>query len=246
MKRQRARQELAAVGPFATFGVRRAEVCAGKGSGGQAAALKFWRSTRWRGPTALRCSASRPAAQLAARPAGAELGQVPRVSSRGALTRAGRQACAPRRQNSLRGLPAHPFAQQRRRVFAGGLPLPRAAALDCKAVAGRRAQRIAAPSSTGGAARARSAPRDLTRRACLSAASEARAASCATGPQCRAAQGSRTAQRADRRNLSGARRPAAALPARNPRKRTHANSRKGPRADTGFMRRGSREARWSN
>ena len=98
--------------------VFRARDVRGKGAGGQTAALKFWRSTRWRGPTALRCSASRPAAQLASRPAGAALRQVPRVSSRGArCARAGREACAPRRQNSLRGLPAHPFAQHRRRVF---------------------------------------------------------------------------------------------------------------------------------
>ena len=50
-----------------------------------------------------------------------------------------------------------------------------------------------APSSTGGAVRARSAPRALTRRACPSAANAVSAASCATGPRTRAAQGSRSA-----------------------------------------------------
>ncbi|HEX7384118.1 MAG TPA: hypothetical protein VF291_07385, partial [Burkholderiaceae bacterium] len=51
----------------------------------------------------------------------------------------------------------------------------------------------------------------------------------------RAAQGSRLAERrVGRRSLSAARRPAAALLARNPRKRTHANSRNGPVSDLHF------------
>ena len=70
-----------------------------------------------------------------------------------------------------------------------------------------------APSSTGFGARARSAHRDLTRRACPSAANAVSTASCATGPRTRAAQGSRSAAKtasAARRALPGC--PVAAPP----------------------------------
>jgi hypothetical protein len=104
-----------------------------------------------------------------------------------------------------------------------------------------------APSSTGCVARARSAPCELTRRACPSAANAVSAASCATGPRTRAAQGSRSAAKtasAVRRALPGC--PDSAPPPAerdlNDGKRPQAAAR----ASTGFLHRGSREAWWSN
>ena len=58
---------------------------------------------------------------------------------------------------------------------------------------GRDQRASEAPSSTGFGARARSALRDLTRRACSTTVSAANGGSCATGPRTRAAQGSRSA-----------------------------------------------------
>jgi len=60
-----------------------------------------------------------------------------------------------------------------------------------------RAQRACkAPSSAGFEARARSALRELTRRACSTTVSAANEGSCATGPRARAAQGSRSEAKA--------------------------------------------------
>ena len=84
-----------------------------------------------------------------------------------------------------------------------------------------------APSSTGFGARARSAPRELTRRACSSAANAVSTASCATGPRTRAAQGSPSAAKtasAERRALPGCH-VAAPLPAER-----KFNDGKGPQA----------------
>ena len=57
---------------------------------------------------------------------------------------------------------------------------------------GREQRACEAPSSAGFGARARSALRDLTRRACSTTVSAANGGSCATGPRARAAQGSRS------------------------------------------------------
>ena len=58
---------------------------------------------------------------------------------------------------------------------------------------GRDQRACEAPSSAGFGARARSAPREVTRRACSTTVSAANGGSCATGPRARAAQGSRSA-----------------------------------------------------
>ena len=57
---------------------------------------------------------------------------------------------------------------------------------------GRVQRACEAPSSAGFGARARSALRELTRRACSTTVSAANGGSCATGPRARAAQGSRS------------------------------------------------------
>ena len=111
-----------------------------------------------------------------------------------------------------------------------------------------RAQRACeAPSSAGFGARARSALRALTRRACSRAANAVSVASCATGPRARAAQGSRSEAKTaspKRWALSGC--PVVApLPANwvfNDSKGSQAASCMPAR----LTHRGLREARWSN
>jgi len=89
-----------------------------------------------------------------------------------------------------------------------------------------------APSSTGFGARARSAPRDLTRRACPSAANAVSTASCATGPRTRAAQGSRSA--AKTASAAGRALPGCPVAAPLPAER-NVNDTKGPQRDCGGM-----------
>jgi hypothetical protein len=104
-----------------------------------------------------------------------------------------------------------------------------------------------APSSTGCGARARSAPRDLTWRACSSAANAVSAASCATGPRARAAQGSRSAAKTalpERRALPGCH-VAAPRPAKpNPKNREAPATYIAPRPVLNHLE--SREAQWSH
>jgi hypothetical protein len=101
----------------------------------------------------------------------------------------------------------HASARARRREGPGSVcdvPLSTPGSATGQPGSARRA--CEAPSSTGAGARARSAPRDLTRRACPSAANAVSTASCATGPRTRAAQGSRSAAKTaspERRALPG-------------------------------------------
>ena len=184
-----------------------------------------------------------PVAKLAAFASLSTLKHLQRVSSRSALrARPGplRFSAAP-----IRPTQAPPAALP---ATASVCDVPHATFGSATGQPGRARRACEAPSSTGFGARARSAPRDLTRRGCLSVESAANAASSATGPRTRAAQGSLSAAKTaspERCALPGCPVAAPVHP-----KRT-ANDGKGPQADNQptlarFMRRGSREARWSN
>jgi hypothetical protein len=131
-------------------------------------------------------------------------------------------------------------------------------AVSAKGCAGGSRRACEAPRSAGLVAARECAPRNLTRRMCLSGASAARAASYATGHE----PEHRREACAKRRppHLSAAACPHTPLPHRpinSAMKRAkplmpdfHVNVRTGPFADLrsvpGFMRRGSRQARWGN
>jgi hypothetical protein len=100
------------------------------------------------------------------------------------------------------------------------------------------------PSSTGVEARACThALRELTRRDCPTTVSAANGGSFATGPRDRAAQGSRSEAKAA--EVARWARPGCRVAAL-PQAAWKFNVCNGPRADAGFMHRGSREAQWSH
>ena len=75
---------------------------------------------------------------------------------------------------------------------AAVLGVPHATNVSAMGHPGRDQRACEAPSSAGFGARAHSALRELTRRACSTTVSAANGGSCATGPRARAAQGSRS------------------------------------------------------
>jgi hypothetical protein len=122
----------------------------------------------------LACSVLQPAAELAALTAFAALRQWRRVSSRSALARAAASPVLLGAPQARRGLPGHAFAGAFVRLYAREEPARQVvpAGGDLWSDEDRR---------TG--VGARSALRRLTRRNCLSAVSEANAASSATRPR---------------------------------------------------------------
>ena len=129
-----------------------------------------------------------PVAELAAFAALSALRHLQRVSSRSALRARPASLCfsaAP-----IRPAQAAPAALPAAwRVFDEA----RAANASATGHPGGAQRACEAPSSTGFGARARSALRELTRRACSTTVSAAHGGSCATGPRTRAAQGSLSA-----------------------------------------------------
>jgi len=163
----------------------------------------------------------------------------PQVSSRSALRARPATLCfsaAPIR-------PAHapPGALRDIDFVFDAPPTPNA----CGPEGGAALGRLCAAEERRACGRARSALRELTRRTCSSAVSAANVASCATGPQGRAPQGTRSAAKGQH---SEPRCRTAVGPAPKPRRQTlwFCN---GPRADkrcTRHICRRWREARWSN
>ena len=160
------------------------------------------------GPRPLRCSNSWSAAELAAFAALSTLGQLRRVSSRGALRALTTSPALLGAADARRRAPAHDFANTARSLWrsrreagiepasrrapqARGMPPRRLDAGEaasfakrCRWTAKTRAgggrSASAAPRSAGLAGSARSAPRELTRRGCPSGESAANEASSAT------------------------------------------------------------------
>ena len=148
-----------------------------------------------------------PVAELAAFATLSTLGQLRRVSSRGALRARATRPALLGAAEARRRAPAHGFADQH--LFVRGfrrdagieparagaaarcplrLPLTKSTAVPAKSWPGGGRSASAAPSSAAARGRARSAPRHRTRRDCPSVESAANAASFATGHEARAAQ----------------------------------------------------------
>ena len=135
-----------------------------------------WLRGRRCAPTGQRFSAMGRVAELASRTPRAALKQLRRVSPRSAL----RAPTPGLRSSSLHKSPRAGTA--RRDGSSRALLSVHATAASAKACPGRPRRACGAPSSTGLAAARVSALRRLTRRHCLSAVSEANAASSATRP----------------------------------------------------------------
>ena len=215
MKPCHARQELVACGPERLFAcVRLRGLRASKAAAGRRAALRLRRPTRL-SASRLPCAARRhgPVAQLAARASLAALRQARRVRARSALRARAMPAallgaairCARRPATALQStvaslVRAGPPANTRRRCWAKGRAgRPRSEFW-------RRGAQASRPARV-------SAPRELTRGTCPSAAPAGRAASCAAGREAEHRRGVGPRQRADRQNLSAAACPPGPLPA---------------------------------
>jgi hypothetical protein len=182
-----------------------------------------------------------PVAQLPPFAALTVVEQARRVSSRSALRARAPNPVLLGASHARWALPGCPVAET---VVVRGTSNTDAVA--GKAAGGAWAGRIGAAEKRRVAGRARSALRELTRCRCLSVESEANAASSATGPATRASQGPRSeAKGQPSEPRPGPTRRLARVDA-SIRKRTPANGRNGPRAEARFLRRGSREAQWSN
>ena len=129
-----------------------------------------------------------PVAELAAFAALSTLRHLQRVSTRSALRARPASLC-------FSAAPIRPAQAAPAALPATGRVFDEARAAKASATGhpGRARRACEAPSSTGFGARARSALRELTRRACSTTVSAANEGSCATGPRTRAAQGSRSA-----------------------------------------------------
>ena len=226
------------VGPLPPFaesalaGVSAARRRAGPGQGSDG--LRF-------AATALRCSVPAPSRNsLRSLRSLRSNSATSQITKRAARARP--EPCAPRRpQLRAVALPGR---------LAGNASVARWPARhrgSCNGAPGRDRRASEAPSSAGFGARARSALRELTRRACSTAVSAANGGSCATGPRTRAAQGTRSAAK-----TASAKRwalPGCPVAAPSPAKRKF-DDRNGPQAVRcmrwRFMCRGSRKVRWSN
>ena len=129
-----------------------------------------------------------PVAELAAFASLSALRHLQRVSSRSALRARPATLC-------FSAAPIRPAQAAPAALPATGRVFDEARAAKASATGhpGGAQRACEAPSSTGFGARARSALRELTRRACSTTVSVANEGSCATGPRTRAAQGSRSA-----------------------------------------------------
>ena len=176
---------------------------------------------------ALRCSASWPVAELTSLAALATFKQAATSMLTKRADARGQEACASRLRT--RRCARTPPVTLRATVLVFDVRSTNPA---CRPEGGAASGRLCAAEERRSCGRVRSAPRDLTRRRCLSAVSAANAASSATGPQGRAPQGTRSEAKGQQ---SEPRRRTALGLAPQPRKRT-LNLRKGPRTDSGRVR----------
>jgi hypothetical protein len=142
------------------------------------------------------------------------------IARQGARPEALRSSAAP-----IRPAQAPPAALP---ASASVIDAPPAPAASATGHPGRAWRACEAPSSAGCGARARSALREPTRRACPSAANAASVASCATGPRTRAAQGSRSA--AETASAKRCARPGCPVAAPLPEKREFNDNSNAPQA----------------
>jgi hypothetical protein len=175
----------------------------GRGSGWAGAGAQTLGFAWRKAPRPLRCSVDRPAAKLASLTAFVPLKQSPRVSGRSATASRGRSPCASQEpRHSPQPLPSPPLGLVRLTAACRHRAPPPALQGCGRALA---AVSIETPEKHRACGRARSAPRELTHRECLSAANAVSGASFAVGRWREHRRGRAAQQRATARFRTAAR-----------------------------------------